>query len=81
LHLLDIFRAINICRTTFAMVNVLLDMEVVLKVGQLSIRLFRLCLFVILREKVPDFVCLVLENIARNYYLLPLYLLLLLKEY
>jgi hypothetical protein len=79
--LLDIFRAFDICRTAFAMVNIFLDMEAILEVGQPPIGPFRLWLLAILGEKVPDFVCLLLENIARNYRFLLLHLLLPFKEY
>jgi hypothetical protein len=80
LYFPDILRAIDVYYTTFAIVDILLDIEVVLKVGQLPIRLLRLCLFAILREKVPDFVCVLLENITRDYRLLLLYPLLLFKQ-
>jgi hypothetical protein len=75
----DILRAIDVYYTTFAIVDIFLDIEAVLKVSQLSIRLLRLYLFVILREKVLDLVCFLLENIARDYHLLLLYPLLLFK--
>jgi hypothetical protein len=62
--LLDIIRVVDICSSTFAVINVLLDMVSVFEVGKLAIRPLRLVDVAVLWEEMPDFMGFCFENFA-----------------